>query len=207
MTSILTGDIVNSRAAGSLQVWLEPLKELLSGFGEAPKVWEIYRGDSFQLEVQKPQEAFRTALRIKACIKSAGNLDVRMAIGIGAKSFEAPRITESNGEAFIRSGETFESLKKLRKNLAIRSPWPDTDKTLNLMIDLAAMAMDRWSPSSARLIVLLLSHPELTQQELGDRLGKNQSSVSESQKRAHYQQMAALESYFRETIAAHLQFP
>ena len=54
---------------------------------------------------------FLTVLRIKATLKGIKNLDVRMAIGIGKREFTAFNITESNGEAFIHSGEKLESLK------------------------------------------------------------------------------------------------
>jgi len=41
---------------------------------------------------------------------------VRMAIGIGGKSYSGDRITESNGEAFINAGEKFEELEKEKFN-------------------------------------------------------------------------------------------
>lgn len=42
-----------------------------------------------------------------------------MAIGIGCKDYNAPKITESNGEAFIYSGELFDEMKK--KKLSIKT--------------------------------------------------------------------------------------
>lgn len=207
MTSIITGDIVNSRGVENQQAWLSPLKKLLSTFGESPQVWDIYRGDSFQLEVKHPAEALGKALQIKACIKSIRKLDVRMAIGIGENPLPASAITESNGEAFIRSGEQFEILKPLKKKLALQSPWPNVDHTVNLMLDLASIAMDAWSPAEAKLIAVVLQHPELTQTELGDKLGKKQSTVSETLKRAHFQEIQALDAYFRTSITEHILQP
>lgn len=37
MTSIITGDIINSRAQKDPSIWLYPLKELLGEWGKAPK--------------------------------------------------------------------------------------------------------------------------------------------------------------------------
>ncbi|MCF8342000.1 MAG: hypothetical protein K9I82_13560 [Chitinophagaceae bacterium] len=34
MTSIITGDLVNSRKIADSSIWLDPLKELLSTFGK-----------------------------------------------------------------------------------------------------------------------------------------------------------------------------
>jgi hypothetical protein len=205
MTSIITGDIINSRGIANQQEWLLPVKKLFLTYGKSPKVWEIYRGDSFQIEIKKPEEAFIVAICIKACVKSIRELDARMAIGIGRKDFDAPKITESNGEVFINSGEKFESLKKLKRNLAIQSPWPEIDKELNLMIDLASIAMDKWSPSSAELITLSLSNRTLSQKELGQVIDRTQSSVSERQKRAHYDEIIALEEFYRNKIVQQLQ--
>src|SRR5690606_28096278 len=111
MVAILTGDIADSRKLKNQDEWLVPLKELFSETeGSYPMKWEIYRGDSFQAEISNPEEALMTALRIKAAIKSikAEKLDVRIAIGIGRKEYQGERITESNGEAYINSGEKFE---------------------------------------------------------------------------------------------------
>jgi hypothetical protein len=128
-----------------------------------------------------------------------------MAIGIGEKIFDASKITEANGEAFINSGEKFESLKKLKKTLALKSPWPEIDKELNLMISLASIAMDKWSPSSAELVALSVSKKKLSQKELGEEIGRTQSSVSERQKRAHYDEVMTLETFYRNKIVQQLQ--
>jgi hypothetical protein len=200
MISVITGDIINSRKVTDQKTWLVPLKKILSLYGKSPKSWEIFRGDSFQLELDKPSESFMVALRIKAAIKSVKGLDVRMAIGIGKKTYVAARISESNGEAFVNSGEKFEELKKIKQRLAIRTPWPRTDRQLNLMISLASIAMDTWSPGSAQLTDLSLRFRDLSQKELGKKIKRTQSSVSERQTRAHLEEILELEKYFREHL-------
>ena len=129
MIAIITGDIINSRSE-DVNLWLPKLKEELNKIGKEPKYWEIYRGDSFQLQTT-PMKALLIALNLKATIKQFKTLDVRMAIGIGTISYQVEKITESNGEAFINSGECFENLKK--QTLAIKSPWPAFDETINLI--------------------------------------------------------------------------
>lgn len=205
MTSIITGDIVNSRKLKDQRKWLAPLKQLFLQYGKTPKTWEIFRGDSFQLEVAQPEASLLCAIKIKACIKSIKELDVRMAIGIGEKAHTAKKITESNGEAFIYSGETFESLKKLKRNLAMQSPWPNLDEELNLMISLGTIVMDKWTPLSAELVLQTLEHSRLSQKELGEKIGKPQSSISEGQKRAHYSELMELEAYYNKKISAQLK--
>ncbi len=70
--------------------------------------------------------------------KKISTIDVRMAIGIGEKTYSGKRVSESNGPAFIYSGEKFETLKKQNINLAIQSPWKDFDKEINLYLKLAS---------------------------------------------------------------------
>ena len=199
MTSVITVDIINSRKLKNA-VWLKKLKRTLAEEGSSPRTWQIYRGDSFQVEVKDPAMVFLTVLRIKATLKGIKNLDVRMAIGIGKREFTAFNITESNGEAFIHSGEKLESLKKEKQTLAIESPWPELDKEMNVCFQLALIAMDNWSPSSAELIRILIDKPEIRQKVLARKLKISQSSVSERQKRSNFTAIMDLENLFREKI-------
>lgn len=198
MTSIITGDIVSSRKVKDSKEWMNPLKTLFNTIGKEPKVWQIFRGDSFQLEVGNPENALKVALQIKATIKRVNGLDVRLAIGIGDKSFDAPKITESNGEVFINSGELFEKMKK--RNLAIKSPWGEFDKQMNLYLELALLVMDKWTQNSAEIVNLLLNMPNATQSELGKQLAITQGRVSDRQRRSGFEEIMKLEQRYRELV-------
>jgi hypothetical protein len=200
MTSIITGDIIDSRNLVS-KTWTDALKTVLDTFGPSPAVWEIYRGDEFQLEVPKPEDAFLAALRIKAELKKR-KMDVRMAIGIGDKTHRADKISESNGSAFIRSGETFETLKKQKTTLAVNTGDPVFDTDLNLMIRLALTVMDNWLAQPAEFVVAALENPGASQEEIGQQLGINQAAVSRRQKRAQFDLIMELESRYRKKIGA-----
>ena len=67
MKAVITGDIINSRKVASA-LWMGDLKDILKDYGNEPKDWEIYRGDSFQLIIN-PVDALEIALLIKAAIK------------------------------------------------------------------------------------------------------------------------------------------
>ena len=195
MISIITGDIVNSRKLSS-NVWIDDFKALLATFGKTPTEWEIYRGDEFQLEVKSIQEALYVALQIKAYFKTL-KLDVRMSIGIGDKTYQGKTISESNGTAFLRSGEVFQTLKKQKINLAVNTGNLEINTDLNLKLRLASTFMDSWLPQSAQFVQVALQNATLSQEEIGQKLGINQAAVSRRRKRAQYDLLLETEEYFR----------
>lgn len=210
MIAVIKGDIVDSRKLSDPDKWLLPLKELLGQWGSAPAQWEISWGDFFQLEVQHPADALERALAIKALVKQTdpgssqkkiSTIDVRMSIGIGEQTHAGPSISESNGSAFVHSGEKFDRLKRERTTLAIRSPWPAFDDEMNLYFRLANTFMDSWSITSGELIATILKHPGATQQEIGDILHIKQNSVSDRWRRAHADELLELLAMYRSKIS------
>ena len=198
MIGIITGDIVNSRKLSS-EIWMDGLKQLLNIFGKNPIEWEIYRGDEFQLEIKNPEDALLIALRIKAYFKTL-KLDARMSIGFGDKTYEANKISESNGTAFSRSGEVFETLKKQKINLAINSSDEAFNAEINLMLRLSLTFTDNWLVQSAELVLISIENPSLSQEEIGVKLGINQAAVSKRQKRAQFDLVMEMDKYFRDKI-------
>jgi hypothetical protein len=198
MIVIVTADIINSRKLSSKQ-WMDDLKQLLNSFGKSPNEWEIYRGDEFQLEIKNPEDAFLVVFQLKAFFKSI-NLDVRMSLGFGDKSYKSKKITESNGSAFVRSGELFETLKKQKINLAVNSENAEFDEEFNLLLRLTSSFMDNWLQQSADFILVAIRNPTLSQEEIGVKLGINQAAVSRRQKRSQYELMMQVERYFRKKV-------
>ncbi len=210
MIAIITGDIIGSRSLEQQNLWLNPLKQLFREYGPSPKKWEVYRGDSFQLEISNPPDALHAALRIKSQVKSIATgesefrssaLDVRMAIGIGEKTYTAKRITESNGPAFLQSGALYERLRKEKTNLALHSLWADFDEEINLCLKLAGITMDAWTLNSAHIAGALLKNPEQTQKQLGELFHIEQNSVSDRYTRSHTAEILLLEAHYRKKIA------
>ncbi|SHG43898.1 transcriptional regulator [Flagellimonas flava] len=191
--AIITGDIINSRKATPL-VWLPHLKEALNAHGKEPQQWEIYRGDSFQLETA-PEKALEIAIYIKSCLKQQKGIDVRMAIGLGEKNYSSEKITESNGSAFIRSGECFENLKK--QTLALKSSSETWDNTINLMLQLASLSMDNWLPATSRIVKTAMEHPKANQNELAAILDNSQSNISEALLRAGFDEVQKMIAYYK----------
>ena len=201
MTSVITGDIIKSREAISEDLWLIPLKLALSKLSTDASFYDIYRGDSFQLECSNIEDSFITTVCIKSFLKSIKGIDVRMSIGIGTKDYQGNSVSESNGEAFIYSGETFETLKKEKQNLKLKTSNATLNEELNLYFRLALIAMDNWTVNSAEIVKLSLEHPDMIQSELAKLIGISQDAVSKRQKRAHLDEILELDRIYRKKIA------
>ena len=200
MISVITGDIIKSRAQKNPEIWIRPLKKALLSLEKDTTLWEVYRGDSFQLEMLNVEESFKAALYIKACIKMVKGLDVRLSIGIGTKTYQGDDVTESNGEAFIFSGVAFESLKLEKQNLRIKSKNEELNKELNLYFSLASTFMDNWTTNSAEIVKLSLENPQWLQQELANYINTSQNAVSKRQKRAYWQEIQKLNAMYKQKI-------
>lgn len=197
MIAVITGDIINSRK-GKVDIWMDALKETLHLYGSKPQNWEIYRGDSFQLSLP-PEKALLAAFHIKSTIKQTKAYDVRMAIGIGAENYPSTKITESNGTAYINSGECFEELKKY--TLAIKSGNAALDELLNIMIKLSLLTTDDWTSVVSKVIKTAIEHPEKNQKDLAKLLDRSQSNISEALKRGGYEEIRSMNAFYVKNIS------
>lgn len=198
MIAVITGDIVNSRDLSP--DWILQLKEALASLSNKTIRWEIFRGDSFQIE-SPVADVLWNALYLKTCIKTIKSADVRMSIGIGKKAESiTDKVTEANGEAYINSGEGFDKLKSAKINLMVRSPSKKFDDDINLYLKLASIVMDNWSVTSAKVVKHMIENHNEKQDKIAKISGRSQSSISESLKRAHFTEIMEVEQKFREEV-------
>ena len=101
--SVITGDLVNSTniAAKWRQTVLDTLNVCAADFQPLTLCnLEMYRGDSFQIVVDKPDYALAVAIALRAKLKAMTPgrqqlWDARLSIGIGDISFESDNIVTS----------------------------------------------------------------------------------------------------------------
>ncbi|SEL96130.1 SatD family protein [Parapedobacter koreensis] len=196
MIGVLTGDIISSRTKLANE-WQPVLTRILNQYGKEPNDWELFRGDSFQIRVA-PEGALKAAIHIKAGMRQVPPLDVRIAIGVGTEEHAANKITSAAGSAFILSGECFDALRKQTLGIAIGNK--KLDEVLNLMLSLAALTIDNWSPTVAEVIKMAIEHPEMNQEGIANKMGKSQSSISEALKRGGYDAVMRMEHFYKQQI-------
>lgn len=201
MKTTITGDIVHSQSVEDPKVWLNPLKDLFNAFGDSPRIWEIYRGDSFQITIPT-KDSLRIAILIKSVIKKQKNkkLDVRLALGIGKDEQYVSKVSEAAGEAFVYSGQLLDTLKEKKVHLGIKSPWDEFDEEFNMMFKLALVIMNSWTSNSSEVAELLFSESDITQVEIAERLGIVQSTVNDRIRRGSVYEIMEMEKYFRNKV-------
>ncbi|MGY3052353.1 hypothetical protein ACVWYG_000543 [Pedobacter sp. UYEF25] len=197
MICIITGDIIGSRKIK--EPWLLSLKAALKYVSKKNSDWEIFRGDSFQLEILA-SNALWAAIYLKACIKVNKAADARMGIGLGTINKVKGKITEASGDAFVHSGNAFDGLKLSKVNLAIKSEYEDFDEEMNVTIKLALVAMDSWGTATAEVVKYAMENGDLLQNELAILSGRTQSSVSEALKRARFNELMDMDRLYRKKI-------
>jgi len=123
-----------------------------------------------------------------------------MSIGIGDKTYKAKRISESNGTAFINSGEAFDLMKKNKTNLVLQSSNKEFNKEMNLLLRLGLSFMDNWLSQQAEYVVLAIQNAKLSQEEIGELLKINQAAVSKRRKRANFDLLMEINSTYVEKL-------
>ncbi len=160
--AVLTGDVVGSSRLSSsdrramqaaMLLTSRAISEELGDVVAAPP--EIFRGDGWQILVEKPAAALRVALYFRADLRSrmeSHQFDTRVAIAIGRVDFVPEAgILQGDGEAFRLSGGTLESMKK-RGGMRLVAADRPAERGLDVVVQLIDALASKWSDKQARAI-------------------------------------------------------
>lgn len=185
--AVLTGDLVGSSRYKIDKQRDEVLSILKNSFNkiESPDIvasrFAIYRGDSFQGVLSRPEEALKAAIIIRANLLSKPfekniHLDARIAIGVGKIDYlPGDKVGEGDGEAFRSSGMELDKMKKRERNLTIKTPWPEINEELQTECALLNALIQRWTKEQAKAILYQIQG--YTQEEIAKNLEISQSAV------------------------------
>ncbi len=157
--AVLTGDIVNSSKLGpeGMEAAKSLLRRLAREFGEThPEAVvsepDLFRGDSWQICLQRPALAVTAAVFVQAGFKADG-FDTRIGIGCGGVDrLNKDRISESSGPAFTRSGQALDGLGKARRLALAQSGDSDATRSHGLFdagLGLLDALISRWTRREA----------------------------------------------------------
>jgi len=182
--AVLTGDLVgysryNPKDRKEVLLHLKDSFKKLPPDITASKFW-VFRGDSFQGILSRPEEALKAALIIRSFLVSRykgkkSRLDARIAIGIGTVDYLPRRVGEGDGEAFRNSGMELDGMKKSEKNLIIKTPWKELNDELSTECALLDAVIERWTKEQAEAIMYQIMG--LTQEEIARILKISQPAV------------------------------
>jgi hypothetical protein len=214
ISAVLTGDVVGySRSREpERRLTLRALKSSLGTLGHVlpghpPTRFQLYRGDSFQAVILKPELALRAAILIRAGLRQRIRPsrrrqapDCRIAVGIGTiDSLPAGAVSEGDGEAFRRSGPALDKMRGGRR-LRLESPWPDIDSEINTDLALLDVVAARWSPEQSEVIIAHLQG--ITQAKAAKMIGISQPAVLGRLKAAGGSAVEALCQRFESLISS-----
>jgi hypothetical protein len=163
--AIATGDIVGSTNLDEEERY-RLRKVLRKGYAElqeshqssVPFNIDIFRGDSWQILIKRPDRALEICLLFRTFLlaqEDIQKLDTRISIGVGRINLHSSNISENNGEAYRLSGMGLDRMKKSDR-LAMLFPATKWDDDPNLPVDAILMLMDTiivsWTKKQARAV-------------------------------------------------------
>lgn len=204
--SVITGDIVKSSKL-SLDKHKLLVKVMKSCSKEISKVFpgalkyepELFRGDSWQVLIQKPELAFSIALFYRAYLKAKmqlDSIDARMAVSIGTVDF-----IESSfgiGDAYKISGNALDKKGK-RKFKFVSDILPDSN-VLDLIIQNTDFISARWTSKQSKIALLALQNS--SQKTIASKLRISQQAVSKQVDAAGWFIVADNIAYFKDIVLA-----
>ena len=96
------------------------------------------------------------------------------------------------------SGRCFEELKK--QNLALKSDYKSFDEHMNLLLELALLTMDDWTPAISLTIKNAIENPNMNQKELASILSKSQGNISEELNRGGYDVLQKMNRFYTDQL-------
>ena len=187
---VITGDIVDSSSISN--EWKskisETLQKVVSDFRmQSPANLEMFRGDSFQITVEKPSSALPIGIALRAALRAntpdgLTPWDARISIGIGEVSYESESILTSDGEAFRLSGRGFDTLGKRR--LFISTSTEGLNAELKLNTAFADEIITKWTPKQAAVVCVGLIK-EASQKDMAESMDMKLSNFNKHWNLAH----------------------
>ena len=187
MKGIITADVVGSTQIktedrGELPALIhELIGEIAQCHPELKLQVDIFRGDSFQVWVEKPECAplvallLRAGLRMSALRAGEQQLDARISVGIGDVAYRDAQVSQSDGEAFVLSGRGFDQLGK-QQRLMVQTPSETANEELRVETAFVDDIVSNWSALHSKIMYQALLR-ETSQGELAEKNNTSQQNV------------------------------
>jgi hypothetical protein len=208
--AVITGDIVRSEQIelNKRDLLLRVLQETVESLqNKSPMSMELFRGDSFQIVLEKPEMSLEVASMLRAGLKSNtpadsfGVWDARISIGIGTIDYLGDRVVTSDGEAFRLSGRGLDAMEKSR--LVIKTCWQEVNEELDAGLAFVDDLITGWSVNQAKAIFLSMGKG-LSQSNIANSIAKSQQNVSKTLTSAKESLLVRFSARFETIIKKHM---
>lgn len=190
--AVITGDIVNSTGLTAAED--KRLAAILTGLFEQDK-FELYRGDSFQAYITKPEKAMRLALLCRTAAialptKSKLETDIRISIGLGNVTMPVNDLRTAKGEAFLLSGRQFDEIALSDERLALTTANELGNIGLKVIAAYINSIFISMTNKQAEVVFELLKGE--MQQDIAQKLNKTKSTIHQRQTSARWPEIENL---------------
>lgn len=202
--SVITGDIVKSSKLSLdkhkllVKVMRNCSKEISKIFPDSLKYQpELFRGDSWQVLIKKPELALSIALFYRAYLRAKmllSSIDARMAISIGTVDF-----IESSfgvGDAYKISGKALD--KKGKRKIKFVSDILPNSNAIDLLIHNTDFISARWTSKQCKIVLFALQNKD--QKAIASKLRITQQAVSKQIDVAGWMIVSDNVDYFKNVV-------
>lgn len=188
--AIITGDLIKSQS-NSPDEYRHLVRTLEIGIKEVNQrvsiKYELFRGDSFQLEVSEYSRVVEVAILLRLFLKSKhakGEWDARLGIGIGSNTISTHSIGTSTGDAHRHSGSAFDTIKSER--LAFSTKNKELNEVLNLTGRFANNLLVQMTQTQAKFLSYYLWFSPTTHNMLAKQLETSRVNTTQVLNSANY---------------------
>jgi len=181
---VITGDIIESSV---MQITyrdflLESVRKIANELSVIePLKIEFFRGDSFQMVIDNPENAMKIAILLRAGLRShtpeecKKPWDARLSLGVGTIFYQATHIVVSDGEAFQYSGRELDEMGKRR--LIVKTRWSEANEELQVSTAFADEVISSWSVSQSQATYQALLY-DTSQKDIARKFKKSAQNIS-----------------------------
>lgn len=199
MIGVISGDIIKSQTIPKQQydAMLYQLEQSLRGISKKQTLWNIYRGDAFQLQLNNPEMLFETAILIYLHLKSSG-YELRQSMALGQIDNPRSDIKTATGSAFTLSGQGLDKITNQRFVINIAEQHVDESLLLNLAF--VDVLLTKVTAKQANALYVYLTSTDNSHAALAKELKTSRENVTKLLNLAHYQLIERFIKHTKNTI-------
>ncbi len=201
MIGVISGDIIKSQKIPKQQydAMLYQLEQSLRANCNKTTSWDIYRGDAFQLQLDKSEQLVTTAILIYLQLKSAG-YELRQSMALGHIDNPGTSTKTATGSAFTLSGQGLDKMTNQRFTFAIADQ--SVDESFKLNLALVDVLLCKITQKQANALYVYLTHTNNNHAALAKELNTSRENVTKLLNLANYQLVERFILYAQQRLKA-----